>query len=328
VQNSSQAVSLASHSLIGTLPHGMFVSDLSNTEGTPLAIAQSSQLSGTKELTESDLQKPIFDFAAGSQVHNKYEGHAPRYSSRAHHMAEESDYLRHFWIGKKFRREMLILTLSRSPSKCSDSDLSSLSDPERCLTDNPINSFLGLVSAHRQDSECLSTFFYTKLSLILRESLSEAEREAELDYLCRWIPRGDLKKNYFAPINIKNYHWTFVHADLECSKGKKNQGRKASPALIYYDSYRGNLEGCLDDFEVFFHHLARKRNRPDLGVAWEKKNGKAPIQHDVTHCGLFVCAGIDCISSGISPAGYGTSTMPAFRADMHSILKEAGHGGL
>lgn len=24
-----------------------------------------------------------------------------------------------------------------------------------------------------------------------------------------------------------------------------------------------------------------------------KKNGRAPIQHDVTHCGLFVCAGID-----------------------------------
>jgi Ulp1 family protease len=180
---------------------------------------------------------------------------------------------------------MLILTLSRSNSKCSDSDLSCLRNPEKWVGDNPINSFLGLISAHRQDSFCLSSFFYFKLSSTLRESQTQAEREAGLDNLCRWIPRGDLKKNIFAPINIKQYHWTFVHAVLESSNRKINQGTKAvKPGLIYYDSYRGNLEGCLDDFEVFFHHLARKRNRPDLGVAWEKKNGKAPLQHDKTHC--------------------------------------------
>ena len=176
------------------------MSELSNTEGTPSAIAQSYQQSVTRESTESDMQEPVYDLAAGSQVHNKYEGSAPRYSIRAHQSKDgESDYLNQLWIGKKIKREMLILTLSRSNSKCSDSDLSCLRNPEKWVGDNPINSFLGLISAHRQDSFCLSSFFYFKLSSTLRESQTQAEREAGLDNLCRWIPRGDLKKNILRP---------------------------------------------------------------------------------------------------------------------------------
>lgn len=354
-QDSTLTVSLVSDSLDGSFPHSMELSvgDLSLTESTHMTSSQSKQQLITdsssdlcRHVLEKDKNgKPIlkvflpgstseYFIVEGSQVNIAYEGQAPRHSKRATKSSESSDYLNKFWIGKTVRREQLIQTLSTTTWWCSDKDLAVLSRENEWVGDNPINCFLHLVTEQRPDSGFLSTFFYAKLSNALQNSKSEAELEAELNLLCRWIMKtGVRKKQYFFPININDDHWVFVRAEPtgspESIQSKRKPKKKATrPQLIYHDSYGGHLQCCLDDLEIFFQHLGGKIGCPELMVSWEKKSEKVPFQHDGWNCGLFVCAAVDCMSSGICPAGYETSTMTAFRAELVALLKEAGHGGL
>jgi hypothetical protein len=291
-----------------------------------------------------------------------------------------STYLDQLWIGKKFDRDSLVSTLSSCGWACTDSDLSCLRDKDACLTEEVLNSFLCIVSAHRPECGCFSTFFYEKLHGILHLP-DEADRQSELDRLCRWMrPEGgtrNLKKEYFVPIYIapadaaarstskpdpdclagqqtgdcqagqqtswptdelasrEAGHFTFVHVDLKISsnpekllQGKTPKRQAIIPTLTYYDSFHGNLQSCLDNLEVFFKHLAVLKDYPELQLecSWEKNRGEGPTQYDDFNCALFVCAGIDCLSSGISPMGYATSTMSAFKYELLQLFTEAGLG--
>lgn len=243
-------------------------------------------------------------------------------------------YLDH-WIGVKFKREELLHTLSTCNWACPDSDLSCLRKEDKWLTEEVLNCFMCLVSANRPDVGCFSTFFYVKLHNVLQSK--DADLQSGLTGLCRWVlPKEgtrNLKSQYFVPINIENQHYTFVHADLRpiispepIVNLKSKAKQKARPVLTYYDSYHGKLPFCLENLELFFQRLAEVKDYPELQGIWEKKIGKGPTQTDGCNCGLFVCAGIDCLSSGISPAGYGTSTMPAFRAEVCTLFADAGLG--
>jgi hypothetical protein len=276
--------------------------------------------------------------ASGIQLKTQYEGNPVNgCETRAQSM---NTYLEQLWIGKKCDRRSLVSTLSSCGFVVASSDLTCLKTAvgvEAWLTDEVMNSFMCLLSENRLHIGFCSSYLYPKLVEAL-QTPSEAEKLSELTRLCSWMrPKGgkrNLKGEYFVPINISRTHYTFVHVDLKISRssdemlhrGPFQKRHKAVPTLTYYDSYHGNFPSCLDNLEVFFKHLAAQKGYPELNCRWERIKGKGPSQHDGFNCGLFVCAGIDCLSSGIIPTGYATSTMPAFRSELLRLFMEAGFG--
>jgi hypothetical protein len=274
------------------------------------------------------------------QLRNQYKGKPARKASDRHpDQPCTGTYLDQYWIGKRVNQEQLVSTLSNCVWVVPGTDLSCLKG-DLWVTDEVINGFLCILSNEHSEHGYFSTFFYTVLHIALQLS-NEAERHSELTRLCRWPGmspkkgKPKLKREYYVPINIDNYHYAFVHADLQSEivpgirdGGKATHRKAAVPTLTYYDSFSGNFQACLDDLEVFFRFMAGHNDGsyPELQCAWLKKNGKSPIQHDSWNCGLFVCAGIDCLSSGRHPQGYGSANMSAFRVEVHKLFTAAGVG--
>ena len=272
------------------------------------------------------------------QLKTQYEG---KPSSSCETRAQNiNTYLEQLWIGKNCDRRSLVSTLSSCVFVNASSDLSCLKTAggaDSWVTDEVINGFMCLLSANRPNSGFCSSFLYPRIVQALQMP-SEAERQSELSRLCRWMhPKGgkrNLKGEYFVPINISRTHYVFVHVDIKISSfseetlhgGPSKKGHRTVPTLTYYDSYHGKFPSCLDNLEVFFKHLAAQKGYPELNCRWKRETGKGPSQHDCFNCGLFVCAGIDCLSSGIIPTGYASSTMPAFRSELLQLFNEAGFG--
>lgn len=280
--------------------------------------------------------------AGGSQLRTLYKGKPASIpcTRQADHQPCTGSYLDSIWIGKRVNRETLVSTLSNCVWVTPDTKLSCLKNSEPSLslwlTDEVVNGFLCVVSDQHPELGYFSTFFYTRLQSALQIS-SEVERHTELTRLCRWMHpnkgKRNLKGEYFVPINIDNYHYTFVHADLGPSivsvsrvDSKASKRTAAAPTLTYYDSFCGKFQACLDDLEMFFQFMAGKDGYTQLQCCWQKKYGKSPVQHDTVNCGLFVCAGIDCLSSGRCPQGYGSANMSAFRDELWKLFTEAGIG--
>ena len=324
---------------------------LSPVSGSFMGLLQ-NEIAGDIDVQEYDihcqtkrnlfLQGPTSDdgIAATILLQSQYERNADELKHYESRSQTGNKYLDQLWIGKKLDRNSLVSVLSTSPWANAGSDFSCLRNETQFLTDEVINTFLSAVCALRPNIGCFSTFFYTKLCQALQLP-GEATRQSELTQLCRWVhPKGtrNLKREYSVPICIGREHYIFVHVDLKINSTddldmvldiKSTNGKRKSdlPELTYYDPLRGELKSCFENLEVFFKHLAVERNYPELQCSWKKKNGGGPTQHDGWNCGLFVCAGIDCLSSGISPTGYGSqSSMAAFRSELQHLFTEAGLG--
>lgn len=315
---------------------------------SPNVVGLLQEVPASVEIAEAaDLEKQEYDgccllgpryidlTAEDRQLHIEYQGEA-KSSSGPCTRQQASIYLEQLWIGKKYGREDLIGHLSNSIWARPDSDLSCLRHNTEWLSDEVINGFLGIICEKKPDIGCMSTFFYNRLRSCLQLS-SEDARDSEMTNLCRWfLPKEgtrNLKREYFVPININRIHYVFVHANLnldtsisQIEKPSKRRKKAAVPTLTLYDSYHVKLQSCLDDLELFFQHLACQRDYPELQCGWGKKYGRGPTQYDGYNCGLFVCAGIDCLSNGMIPTGYTSSTMPAFRGELQKLFTDAGLG--
>jgi len=182
--------------------------------------------------------------------------------------------------------------------------------PGKYLNDQVINCYLSLVSGHRRDIFCFSSFFMP--------ALYDNDKAYNYSKLKRW-KRPDLfkLKRVFVPINVDNSndHWILAVIDMTCKR------------ISMYDSasgmgkkYIGILKRFLDD--EFLKNMATSLNEP----AWqfvESDPRVVPQQGNGYDCGVFLLAFAHALSLDYSIRGVTQEGMPNFRRRIvHSIAKQ------
>ena len=182
--------------------------------------------------------------------------------------------------------------------------------PGKYLNDEIINCYLSLVSGHRRDIFCFSSFFMSKLY--------DDDKAYNYSKVKRW-KRPDLfkLKQVFVPINVDNSndHWILAVIDMTCKR------------IRMYDSaygtgkkYLGILKRFLDDellknMTTFLNERAWQLVESDPRVVPQQGNG-----YD---CGVFVLAFAHALSLDYSIRGVTQEGMPNFRRRVvHSIAKQ------
>jgi hypothetical protein len=107
----------------------------------------------------------------------------------------------------------------------------------------------------------------------------------------------------FIPVNIGNYHWTFIHIDMMLKK------------ILYYDSIDGSataqkhftlLRWWLADEAAAHSHVFDPLEWSDIWVQ------DGPTQNNSMDCGVYVIKGIEQLTKGL-PLDHSPSDITAFR---------------
>jgi len=182
--------------------------------------------------------------------------------------------------------------------------------PCRYLNDEVINCYLSLVSGHRHDVFCFSTFFMA--------ALYDDDKAYNFFKVKRW-KRPDLfkLKTVVVPINVdnRNDHWILAVIDMTNAR------------IAMYDSAGGTGKKYLDILARFLDdELLKNMATPLDENAWqlvESDRRVVPQQENSYDCGAFLLAFAHVLSLGYNIRSVAQSGMPNFRRRIvYSIARQ------